>query len=107
MPHPNGIVSGHTHNNWCFNFKESHPKSNEFSSKVISVPPLLNDSVLNPPQLYLVCQQSFIYSHNKMPESQVFQYLLGLKLFRQIPCHRRPPKTEVVILMGVWWMCIS
>ena len=56
--------------NRCFNSKESNSKSNEFSSLVIPVPPPLNDSVINPPQLSSVCQQSSISSHNTTHELQ-------------------------------------
>ena len=44
--------------NRCSNSKESNSKINEFSSPVIPVPPPLNDSVINPPQMSLVCHQS-------------------------------------------------
>ena len=37
---------------------------------MIPVPHPLNDSVINIPQLYLVCQQSYISSQNITPESQ-------------------------------------
>ena len=57
-------------NNWCFNSKGSNSKRNEFSSTVIHVPPPLNDSVINPPQLSSVSQQSSRSSHNTTPESR-------------------------------------
>ena len=41
-----------------------HSKSNELSLPVISVSLPLNNSVINPPQLSSVCQQSSRYSHN-------------------------------------------
>ena len=53
--------------NRCFNFKDSHSKSNEFSSPVIPVPPPLNDSVISTPQISLVCQQSSSSSQNTAP----------------------------------------
>ena len=37
--------------NRCFNIKDSNSNRNELSSPVIPVPPSLNDSVINPPQL--------------------------------------------------------
>ena len=37
---------------------------NELSSPVIPVPYPLNDSVINPPQIYSVGKQSSSYSHN-------------------------------------------
>ena len=45
------------HDNWCFNRKESNSKSNYLSSPVIPVPSSFNDAVINPPNMYLVCQQ--------------------------------------------------
>ena len=72
MPRQKGIVSCHksgtgnnqvrqqttpSDNRW-FNCKGSHSKSKELSSPVMSVPPPFNNSVINPPQLSLVCQQS-------------------------------------------------
>ena len=76
MSCPKGIVSCHRsgtgnnqgrkrttpQDNRCFNRKESHEKSNELSSPVIPMPPLLNDSVINPSQLSSVFQQSSSYS---------------------------------------------
>ena len=56
--------------NRCFNIKESTSKSNEFSSLVIPVPTSLNDSVINPPQISSVFQQSSISSQNTTPELQ-------------------------------------
>ena len=70
VPRPKGISSHHTRDNWCFNCKYSHSKSNEFSSLVIPVPPPLNDSFINPPRLSLVRQQSSSSSQNTTPESQ-------------------------------------
>ena len=52
------------HDNRCFNCKYSHSNSNQFSSLVISVPPPLNNLVINPYQLSLVCQQSSSSSQN-------------------------------------------
>ena len=65
MPRPKGIGRYHKsgtgnnqgrqqktpHDNRCFNWKDSHSKSNDLSSPVISVSPPLNNSVINPPQL--------------------------------------------------------
>ena len=56
--------------NRCFNSKESHSNRNDLSSPVIPVPPPLNDSVINPPQLSLVFQQSYSSSHNTTHELQ-------------------------------------
>ena len=47
-----------------FNCNDCHSKSNELSSPVISVSLPLNNFVINPPQLSLVCQQSSRSSHN-------------------------------------------
>ena len=58
------------HDNRRFNSKDSNSKINNFSSPVIPVPPLLNDSVINPPQLSLGCQQSSSSSHNTTHELQ-------------------------------------
>ena len=44
--------------------KDCHSKSIEISLPVISVSFLLNKLVVNPPQLYSVCQQPFRYPHN-------------------------------------------
>ena len=57
-------------NNRCFNSKESNSNRNELSSTVIPVPTAFNDSVINPPQLSSVCQQSSRSSHNTTPEWQ-------------------------------------
>ena len=54
----------------CFNSKYSNSKSNKFPSPVINVPPPLNDSVINPTQLSLVCQQYSRSSHNTTHELQ-------------------------------------
>ena len=48
-------------NRW-FNIKYSNSKSNDLSSPVIHVYPPLNNSVINPPQISLVGQQSSISS---------------------------------------------
>ena len=58
--------------NRCFNCKYSHSKINKLSSPVIPVPPLLNDSVINPYQLSSVRQQSSSSSQNTTPESQAY-----------------------------------
>ena len=60
------------HDNRCFNRKESNSKSNDLSSMVIPVPPPLNGSVVNPPQLSSIRQQWSSYSHNTTPESQYY-----------------------------------
>ena len=38
---------------------------------------------------------------------KVIQYLVGLHLIRQIPCHRLPPRMEVAIFMDEWLICLS
>ena len=55
---------------WCFNRNASHSKSNDFSSPMIPVPPPLNNSVINPPELSSVYQQPSSSSQNTTPESQ-------------------------------------
>ena len=70
MTRPKGIGSRHTHENRCFNCKDSHSKSNDLSSLVIPVPPPLNDSIIFLPPLFLVRQQSSRSSQNKTPDLQ-------------------------------------
>ena len=70
MSRPKGIGSCHTCDKRCFNCKVSHSKSNEFLSLVIPVPPPLNYSFINLPQLSSVCQQSSSSSQNTTPDSQ-------------------------------------
>ena len=88
MPRPKGIVHRHKsgtgknqgrkrttpRDNRCFNRKESHSKRNCFSSPVIPVPPPLNDSVINPPRLSSVCQQSSRSSHNNPCDNRYFNF---------------------------------
>ena len=52
------------HKNRGFNRNDSHSKSNEFSLPVIYVSLPLNNSVINPPQMSSVCQQSSRSSPN-------------------------------------------
>ena len=59
----------------CFNCKCSHSKKNELLSTVTPVPPTLNNSVINPPQLSSVSQQSSISSQNTTHESQASSIL--------------------------------
>ena len=47
-----------------FNRNDCHSKSNKFSLPVIYVSLPLNNSVINPPQLSSICQQSSRYSPN-------------------------------------------
>ena len=61
-----------SHGNRCFNRKDIHSKSNELSSPVIPVPPPLNDSVINPPQLSSVRQQSSRSSQNTPRDNRCF-----------------------------------
>ena len=86
MPRPKGISSCQKsgtggnlgrqrttpRDNQCFNRKNSHSKSNDLSLPVIPVPPPLNDSVINPPQMSLVCQHSSSNSQNTTPELQAY-----------------------------------
>ena len=60
------------HDNQCFNIKYINSKRNEFPSPVIHVPPPLNDSVHNPPQLYYICQQSYRSSHKTTYDLQAY-----------------------------------
>ena len=53
-----------------FNRNDFHSKSNKLSLSVISVSLPLDNSVINPPQMYLVCQQSFRSSHNTPRDNQ-------------------------------------
>ena len=52
------------HDHWGFNRNNCHSKSTKMSLPVISVSLPLNNSVINPPQLSSVCQQSSRSSHN-------------------------------------------
>ena len=86
IPHTKGVDSCHNSgtgknqgrqrttpcDNRCFNRKESHSKSNKLSSPVIYVSTILNDSVINPPQLSLVRQQLSISSQNTPRDNQCF-----------------------------------
>ena len=88
MPRPKGIASCHKsgtgnnhgrqqmtpHDNRCFNCKGSHSKRNELLSPVIPVPHPLNDTVINPPQMSLVRQQSSRYSQNTPRDNQCLNY---------------------------------
>ena len=56
--------------NQCLNSNHSNSKSNELSSPVITVPPPLNDSVINSPHLSSVCQQSSSSSHSTTHQLQ-------------------------------------
>ena len=56
--------------NRVFNRNDCHSKSNNLSLPVISVSIPLNNSVINPPQLSSVCQQSSRSSHNTTHEFQ-------------------------------------
>ena len=53
-----------------FNRNECHSKSNELPLTVIYVSLQLDDSVINPPQLSSVCQQSSRSSHNTPRDNQ-------------------------------------
>ena len=70
MTCPKSVGSPHTRDNQWFNFKDSNSKSNELSSLVIPIPHPLNNSVINPPQMSSVRQQSSSSSQNTTPESQ-------------------------------------
>ena len=98
------MSSPNTHrDNKCLNINHINSKSNELSSLVIPMLPPWNDPFINPTQLSLVCQQS----SSSSPNTTHFQYLVGLPLICQIPCHRSPPIMEVAIFMDAWLMCIS
>ena len=56
--------------NWEFNRNKCHSKSNKLSLPVISVSLPFNNSVINPPQLSSVCQQSSSSSHNTPRDNQ-------------------------------------
>ena len=56
--------------NKCLNRNHSKSKSNDLSSPVIPVPPILNDSIVNPPQLSYFWQQSSSSSQNTKHELQ-------------------------------------
>ena len=56
--------------NRVFNRNECHSKSIKMSLLVISVYLLLNNSVINPPQLSSVCQQSSRSSHNSPHDNE-------------------------------------
>ena len=58
-------------NRW-FNCKVSHSNYNKFSSLLITVPPPLNSSVINPPNLSSVFQQSSRSSQNNPCDNQCF-----------------------------------
>ena len=58
--------------NRCCNCKESHSKRNKLSLTVISVPPPLNNSLINPSQLSSVCQQSSSSSQNTPRDNRCF-----------------------------------
>ena len=54
----------------------------------------------------------FINSYPDLHRTQcqsrkLLQYLVGLHLINQIPCHCRPQRMEVAIFMDAWLMCIS
>ena len=61
--------------------------------------------------IHLICFQ-FVNSHPSLHITQgmsckLLQYLVRIHLIRQIPFHRRPPRTEVAIFMDSWCMCLS
>ena len=56
--------------NWGFNRNECHSKSNELSLPVISVYFPLNNSVINPPQMSSVFQQSSRSSPNSPSDNK-------------------------------------
>ena len=61
--------------------------------------------------IHLSCHRFFNihpYLHRTQLQShKLLQYLVGLHLIRQIPCHRRPPRTGVATFMDAWWTCLS
>ena len=63
------------------------------------------------PLIHLSCYR-FVKSHPDIHITQrqsrkILQYLVGLQLVRQIPCHHRPPRMEVAIFMDAWLMFLS
>ena len=61
--------------------------------------------------IHLSCRR-FVNSHPDLHITQrmsckLLQYPVGLHLIRQIPCHFRPPITQVAIFMDAWLMCLS
>ena len=60
------------HDNRGFNCNDCHSKSNDFSLPLISVSLPLNNSVINPPQLSSVFQQSSRSSHNTPRDNRCF-----------------------------------
>ena len=86
MPRPKGIGSRHKsgtgnnqgrqrttpRDNRCFNHNDCHSKINKLSLPVISVSLPLNNSVINPPQLSSVCQQSSSSSQNTPRDNRCF-----------------------------------
>ena len=63
--------------NQGFNYNDCHSKSNESSLPVISVSLPLNNSVINPPQLSSVCEQSSRSSHSSPHENE---FLIAITL---------------------------
>ena len=86
MTRPKGIVICHKietgnnqgrqqtnpRDNRCFNCNYCRSKINKLSSPVIYLPPPLNNSVINPPQLSPVCQQSSGSSPNSPRDNKFF-----------------------------------
>ena len=58
--------------NWCYNRKYCHSKRNYLLLLVISVSRPFNNSVINPPQLSSVFQQSSRFSNNTPRDNRCF-----------------------------------
>ena len=114
MPHPKGVGSIHkivsrnnqgrqqttTRYNRCFNLNYIHSKRNEFSSLVIPVPSQLNNSVVNPPQLSSVRQQSSSSPHNTPRYNRCFNSKEShskINYFSSPVIHVLPPFHDSVI----------
>ena len=61
--------------------------------------------------IHLICHMLFNIHQDihrtKLQSHKLLRYLVGLHLIHQLPCHHRPPRTEVAIFMNTWCMCLS
>ena len=99
-------LQNNTSDNRWFSSKYGDSKSNGFSPPVIRVPPPLNDSVINPPHLSSVFNSHPALHWTRLQSRKLLQYMIGLHLIHQIPCHRFPPRMEVAIFMDAWLTCL-
>ena len=109
MPCPKGISSRHKsgtgknqgtqqtnpHDNRGFNCNDYHSKSNKLSLPVIYVSPTLNNSVINPYQLSLVCQHSSISSHNTSLDSRCFNIKYSNSKNNELPSPVIPMRPQL------------